>query len=126
VFELMYGQVGMLIKDGYTNFIFGSWGDFDTTARIAVISHKHQNPKVKTVYYQASHTGDTERLLQKYDEVIPPIQDRQQNAHVYRDQYIVAQSDYCIFYVTNKTGDARKAMDYAIAQNKPFINLADL
>ena len=125
VFGQVYERIERLIQDGYTHFVFGGWGDFEYTARIAVISHRQKYPQIKTAYYQAS-AGNDEKERRIYDEIIPPIQNRLQNALVYRDQAMIAGSDYCIFYVTNKAGDTRKALDYAKNQNKPYINLADI
>ena len=124
VYESVSRQVSALIKDGYSDFLFGNWGDFEVVSRIAIMSLKKVNPHIRTVYYQKLVQMDAGKLLQRYDEVIPPIWDR--GAYDFHNQIIIRNSDYCIFYVTNKTGEERKALQYAIDKNKAYVNLADL
>jgi len=128
-FELVYRQIETLVNDGYTEFIFSNWSDFDSAARIAVISLRMRFPNIKTIYYQAFKTEDKQQSLKKYDEVIyPPIEDKPKKQEItYRNYAMIDSSDFCIFYIVpNKSGDANKAMQYAIENNKPYINLAEL
>jgi len=124
-FELLYRQIEALIKDGYTEFILSGHGDFDSTARIAVISLRMRFPNIKTIYYHACKYEDNQALLQT---IYPPIEDiSQHQAIVYRNYAMIDSSDYCIFYVVrNKSGAVNKAIKYAIKNNKPYINLADI
>jgi len=125
VFESVYRRIETLIKDGYTDFTFGSWGDFAAAARIAVSLQKKFNLEIKTVYYLI-YSENADELREKYDTLIPPAQMRPHNALARRGQAIISASDYCIFYVINQTGEARRAMEYAKSFDKPYVNLAEV
>ena len=121
VFGLLYNEVDKLIKEGHTNFIFSGNSDYESAARIAVISHRVKNSDIKTIYI-ANPNDDIEQLQKAYDEVIIP--DIPKHTISQRNRYIVDNSDYCCFYVKNFVGDAFVAMLYAKKLNKPQINLA--
>ncbi|MCL2370510.1 MAG: hypothetical protein FWC80_04720 [Firmicutes bacterium] len=123
VFQLFYAEVGRLIKDGYTNFIFSGNSDFESAARIAVISHRVKNSTITTTYI-TNPNDNIEQLQKAYDKVIIP--DISKHTISQRNRYIVDNSDYCCFYVKNFVGDAFVAMLYAKKTNKSQINLAYL
>jgi len=121
IFQLLYNEVDKLIKDGYYEFIFSGNNDFESAARIAVISHKLRNSNIITKYI-ANPNDDINQLQKAYDKVIIP--DIPKHTISQRNRYIVDNSDYCCFYVKNFVGDAFVAMLYAKKINKPQINLA--
>ena len=67
------------------------------------------------------------RMIKKYfdDIIYPPIENRMKKfAIVYRNKWMIDNSDYVIFFVHKSWGGAKLAMDYAKKQNKNYINLA--
>jgi len=121
VFQLLYNEVEKLIKEGHTNFIFSGNSDYESAARIAVISHRIRNSTITTKYI-ANQNDNIAQLQKAYDEVIIPYIPK--NTISQRNRYIIDNSDYCCFYVKNFVGDAFVAMLYAKKINKPQINLA--
>ena len=121
VFQLFYVEIDKLITDGYTEFVFSGNSDFESAARIAVISHRIKNSNIKTTYI-ANPTDDIVQLQKAYDRVIIP--DIPKHTICQRNRYIVDNSDYCCFYVRNFVGDAFVATLYAKKINKQQINLA--
>jgi len=121
VFQLLYSEVDKLIKDGHAEFVFSGNNDFDSAARIAVISHKLKNSNIRTTYI-ASPNDNTKQLRKAYDKVIIP--DIPKHTIRQRNQYIIDNSDYCCFYIKNFVGDAFVAMLYAMEKNKPYANFA--
>ena len=119
VFQLFYVEVDKLIKKGYTKFIFSGNSDFESAARIAVISHRIKNSNTT---YIANPNDDIVQLQKVYDEVIIP--DIPKHTIKQRNRYIVDNSNYCCFYIKNFVGDAFVAMLYAKKINKQQINLA--
>jgi len=121
VFQLLYVKIDKLIKEGFTDFIFSGNSNFESTARIAVNSHRLRNSNITTKYI-ANPNDDIEQLQKAYDEVIIP--DIPKHTLSQRNRYIVDNSDYCCFYIKNFVGDAFVAMLYAKEKNKPQTNLA--
>jgi len=123
MFLLIYEKLGKLIKDGYTEFVFSSNSDFESVARIAVISHKIKNSNI-TTKYTAKSNDDIEELQKAYNEVIIPVIKKHTISR--RNRYIIDNSEYCIFYVNGRTSDAKQAIRFAKNLNKPYINLYEL
>jgi len=121
VFQLLYVELDKLIKEGFTDFVFSGNCDYESAARIAVISHRIRNSTITTKYI-ANPNDDIEQLQKAYDTVIIP--DIPKPTRSQRNRYIIDNSDYCCFYIKNFVGDAFVAMLYAKKLNKLQINLA--
>ncbi|MCL2370574.1 MAG: hypothetical protein FWC80_05045 [Firmicutes bacterium] len=123
--KILYDQLEILVKDGYTNFSFDCKGDFSLVVAMAISKLKKIYPNIKKVYYQVYDNEDTGLLQHGYDEIIPPLKNIPQTDTLsYRNHSMVDNSDYCIFYLnTRPSSDNKKALRFAKNLNKPYINL---
>lgn len=129
LFERLKKEIEELIKSGYTEFLFGGYGDFDSLSHKAVKSLREKYPHIKTVYVQAYYKpkdDNFEYLRSRYDETeYPEIEEKPKKfAIVYRNREIIDNSDFCIFYVNRSYGGALQALQYAKRKKKTLINLA--
>ncbi|MCL2556777.1 MAG: hypothetical protein FWE03_07190 [Firmicutes bacterium] len=116
VYEAVFEQIDKLIEQGYDEFIFGKDGDFNSLSHTAVLVSKMKwSFDIKRMYY-TKHNKDTKTLYQIYDAVVA-VKDK-------LHEVMIDNADFCIFYARNNVGELKKAMEYAIAKGKVFINLA--
>jgi len=130
LFELLVKEIERLIIEDFSEFVFGGYGDFDCLSYKAVNSLKGKYPHIKTVYVQAyyKHKDENMEFLNKlYDTVVyPAIGNKPKKfAITYRNQAIIDDSDFCIFYVNWGYGGALQAMQYAKRKKKASVNLAE-
>ena len=124
VFPLLLAETERLINEGYTDFVFGGYTDFDSIARLSVMSLRSKYPHIRLVYVKLNDR-DIERLLKTYDEVIrPDIKYKGYSIRV-RNRAVIELCDYCVFYVSSyNTGNS--GIERAKSSGKPYINLAEV
>jgi uncharacterized phage-like protein YoqJ len=130
LFERLIKEAEQLIESGYTEFLLGGYGDFDSLSHKAVNSLKEKYPHIKTVYVQAYYNPkdkNIEHIRNQYDEIAyPEIEEKSKKfAIVYRNREMIINSDYCIFYVNRSYGGALQALAYVKRKKKAFVNLAE-
>lgn len=132
IFDLLIKQIEPLILDGgFTEFVFGGYGEFDDLALRAVKTLKAKYPRIKTVYaqpyYKYKDKDGMERLKSLYDEVYyPELEEKPQKfAITYRNREMIDNSDFCVFYVKRDHGGAFDALKYAKRKNKELLNIAE-
>ena len=130
IYCLLVKEIETLIENGYGEFLFGGYGDFDSLSRKAADSLKEKYPHIKTVYVQAYYKpkdGSMEIIRGLYDDTLYPAIERKPKkfAVIYRNQEMINISDFCIFYVERSYGGALRALRYAKRKNKARINLAE-
>ena len=86
-----------LVENGFTRFIFGSKSDFDNICLEIATELKEEYPEIYRIGYLTKAYSGSKRL---YEEVCKPdfIYTSGKAVYVERNQYIIDQSDYCIFY----------------------------
>ena len=134
--EILKGQfeclVEVLIKDSFTVFLFGGFGEFDALCYQIVSCLKEKYPMLKRVYCVC----DERELLKmksgkpfqkkEYEEIVyfAPSFDYWYKRIYYRNCEMIERSDCVIFYAENRTGSgAYKALRYALRHKKKYINL---
>ena len=137
-----------LIDDrGADTFLFGSRSDFNSLCLEVVTELQKERPQIRRVYVRAEYpyiSKDYEDyLLGSYDATYIPenVVDAGKAAYVERNYHMIDKADLCIFYYDENykpplkpatrgriTRDQPKsgtkvAYEYAIKQQKEFINL---
>ena len=130
LYNLLVKQVERLIGNGFNEFLFGGYGDFDSLSHRAIKRLKEKYPHIKTAYYQSYYKPKDERMeyiSKQYDSVIyPAIEERPKKFAIrYCNEAIIDDSDFCVFYVERSYGGALQAMQYAKRKKKASVNLAE-
>ena len=110
----------------------GSHGGFDDFAYECCMKYKAAHSNLSLVYvtpymtleYQQNHLA---HQLDRYDGIIyPQIEEKPiRLAILYRNRFMIEQSDYVVVYITHDFGGAYSAYRYAKKQGKIIYNLAD-
>lgn len=127
IFEPVQEKINTLIDEGYNEFIFDACGKhFNDSISMVIFMQKLRQRDIKTVCYAMNDENAVE-LQEIYDKVIlHTIEKSKKFSIIDRYQAMIDNSDYCIFYIANKSGDLTKLIDYAKDKNKHFINIAQL
>jgi uncharacterized phage-like protein YoqJ len=118
-----------IIQEKQVNFYLGGYGKFDYFALQCAKKYKnlHSNTTLTFITpYLGKWLNERKDLLQStYDTMIyPEIEHTPQKfAILKRNEWMVNQADYIIFYVNQHYGGAYKTMLYAHKNKKTFINL---
>ena len=126
-----------VIPQGYTRLLIGCHGDFDNLALSTCVEFRNnynQNIKINVVLTNLSYLNKTEFGYSKinfYKEIncdtffydIEKL--HYKNRIIFSNKKMVEDSDLIICYVDNNSyrSGAKKAVQYAIKQNKKIINL---
>ncbi len=121
-----------LIDNGFTDFIFGGFGNFDDLAYKVVKKIREENANVVMKF--CVHDENWLRPSKQpkwlknegYDEIIyfSLTYDYWYTRIYYRNCEIINNSDFVIFYCEeNKNSGAYKALKHAKLKHKQFINL---
>lgn len=118
--------------EGFSTFLFGSFGDFDSLCYSIVTALKTQYPHIKRILYVVNKSYLKTYLKKNvgslYEEVVFPELDFDfwYTRIYYRNCYMIDISDLIIFYATvDINSGAYKALKYAVKKKTPFINLAN-
>ena len=123
----------LIITKEYVEFLIGRNGEFDLLAssaiKRAIRRYSCGNTSLTLIlpYINADYRDNEQSYLDYYDNI--EICEESAEAHFksaiqVRNRSMIDRSDLGIFYATHK-GGAFHAMQYALKQNKPIINLAD-
>ncbi|MBE6593778.1 MAG: hypothetical protein E7642_07285 [Ruminococcaceae bacterium] len=129
ILEILEKEIG----EAEADILLGGYGSFDEFAYLCCKEYKNSHPKVSLVFvtpylseeYQKNHLSYQNM---RYDSIIyPPIEDKLPRfAILYRNRYMVENSDIVIAYVFNTYGGAYTTYKYAKAKKKRIFNLANI
>lgn len=127
--ERLYKLIEKVAEGNMVDFFLGGYGNFDSLAKKCVKKYKETHTDTKTVFvtpYLNKWLDDRKVYIEKeYDEVLYPELEQTplKYAITKRNEWMIEQADYIIFYVQNHFGGAYSALTYAIKINKPYTNL---
>lgn len=123
--------LNMLSENGDIKFYLGGYGGFDEFAYRCCKEFKSTHPETEIIFVTPYITEEYQRnrlvyVKEMYDSIIyPEIEDKPLRfAIVYRNRYIVENSDFIIAFVKYTSGGAYKAIRYAEKIGKAVKNLA--
>lgn len=147
--ERLRNTICRLIEAGVSDFIFGDHSAFDVLCYDTVTSLREEYPEIRRIHfrkdYQEIDDSVRQYFVEGYEDSICPngVASAGKAAYIERNQAMIRESDYCIFYYDEnyqperrkenkhsvssyqpKSG-RRAAYEYAININKPLINLFD-
>lgn len=136
-----------LIKNGVTDFLFGSRSEFNSLCLETVTELKSEYPNLRRIYVRAIYPVISEEykkyLLKFYEDTCFPknIENAGAQSYVERNFYMIDRSDICVFYYNPdyklpmkketkhsvalhqpQSGTA-VAYNYAVRKGKQIINL---
>lgn len=119
-----YRAVEREIQNGADTFYLGGYGHFDRMAAGVVRELKKKYPHIKFVLVLAYLNREVEMTY--YDETTyPPLENTPPRYAISkRNEWLVAQADTVIEYVTHGWGGAAKTLRYAQRKHKRIINIA--
>lgn len=134
--QKVYEIICDLIRNkSYVEFLVGRDGDFDQIVSSAIIRAKrnidHGNAShIWIMPYMKAEYKNNKMAFEKYYDFIEVCEKSSvafpKSAITIRNRYMIERSDMCIFYVTEKSGGAWNAMQYAEKIGKAYINIAML
>ena len=128
------GLLAELILSGKINFLFGDHSAFNRICRETVSELQKKYPYIRRIHFRTNYENPdayTEAFLLEDCEqsiAIKGISRAGRAAYAERNQYMIRESDICIFYfdenrhMNRKSGTAL-AYSYACKQGKKIINL---
>ena len=138
----------LIVEHNVGIFLFGSRSEFNSLCWEIVTKLKNKYPHIKRIYVRVEYNYDNDEigyLLSKYEETYFPkqIEKAGKYSYVERNQLIIKQSDYCIFYYdkdyvpsikrhskrlfdTKTNSGTKLAFDYAVRQKKKVFNIKDV
>lgn len=129
----VYEKICDLIENqNISTFIVGDHGDFDktTAAMVRKAKKKYKNIKLILVrpYFSNELNVNKDYYAMLYDDIIIP--EELANVHYKsairkRNEWMIDNSQYVIFYVKRNYGGAYTALRYAERTGKSFCNMAD-
>ena len=120
-----------IVKDAPVEFLLGMYGDFDFFAYACAKEYKKRHPNAKLVFvtpYIHENYCLLEDAKERFDEIVYPELEKvpKRYAIIRRNEYMINESDFIIFYVTHHHGGgAYMALEYAKRKNKPYINISN-
>ncbi len=126
-----------LIKNGYTNFMMGTYGEFDKLCLDVCREIRTDFPKINIIvvlcnlnYLKKNENIDFSRIdvFNDVKTIFYPVEDTfYKNKIIKTNQYIVNDSDLIVAYVdmTEPISGAKRAVKFAQKLNKPIINIFD-
>ena len=123
--QMLYRTVEQEIQNGADLFYLGGYGHFDRMAAGVVRELKEKYPHIKSVLVLAYLNREVD--MRYYDETTyPPLENTPPRYAISkRNEWLVAQADTVIAYVTRGWGGAAKTLRYAERKHKCIIELGE-
>ena len=123
--ERLTRTVEQEIQNGADTFNFGGYGQFDYIAARVVWELKTRYSHIKSILVLAYLNREVD--MKYYDETTyPPFENTPlRYAISKRNEWLAANADTVIAYVTYSWGGAYETLKYAKRKHKRIINLAD-
>lgn len=115
----------------HCTFLCGGYGDFDQIATKILDEMRKEGEAFRKIivvpYHDEGYLAKRKNLFMSYDEIIfPPLEKVPRKfAILRRNEWMVSQSDFIIFYVRHDWGGAARALSYAVSHKKNFVNIAE-
>ena len=131
----------LIVEEGVDTFLFGSRSKFDELCHIVVTELKEKYPHIRRIAYLCKHearclVGEGEKIRRtiktvagrdiyvgEYEEI--KKSDRVNSAgrasYVERNQWMIDDSDFCIFFIEREVGGSALAYDYAQKYKQAII-----
>lgn len=131
--EKLLSVLSQNIGDSPARLLFISRGEFDIFAAECVKHYQSTHPATKLIFISpppiVAHDYQTHHLELKndlFDEIICPIDKNLPvgPARIFRDKWVVDESDFLIVCVPYIGGSAYKLCQYATRKHKKIINIA--
>lgn len=125
--KLLDTKIEFLIKEGYDNFIFGTFGTFDTLAFVVCLGLKNQYKHI-SINQVVSDNEICETLSNennKFNYLYLPTNGNYKEFILNSYKSMVDKSDYIVSYVNpnRKISNAKSAEEYAKSNNKNIENI---
>ena len=123
--ERLYSVVEQEIQNGADIFYLGGYGHFDTMAAKVVWELKRKYPHIRSILVLAYLNREVD--MKYYDETTyPPLENVPLRFAISkRNEWMAAQADTVIAYVTHGWGGAAQTLQYARRKHKRIINLGE-
>ena len=123
--EQLYRAVELEIQNGADTFYLGGYGHFDYMAAQVVWELKKQHPHIKSILVLAYLNREVD--MKYYDETTyPPLENTPlRYAISRRNEWMTAEADTVIAYVTHGWGGAAQTLQFAKRKHKRIINLGE-
>ena len=114
------------IAMGCDEFYCGLKGDFDRQFASAVLRQKENTPSIK-VYFISPYVLIKNDDYGSFDGIIvPELESVPYKFKILkRNEWMVRESNFIIFYISHQFGGAYQSYEYALRKKKNFINLAE-
>lgn len=115
-----------------TEFLLGGYGGYDITCAKYIRELKTIYPQIKSYLVLAYldkkfDEYDKDYIKKTFDDIIyPPIENVPKRFAISkRNEWMIDNSDYVIFYVNHSWGGASKMLEYATRKKKDYINFGN-
>lgn len=134
--EALEREIRFLIKCGLYCFCSGGAKGFDLMAAQIVLELKKENPRLELrmiLPFREQAESWSPKEQEEYYSVLK-LADRKEyvcgekyspGCYRKRNQRLVDESDFCLFYMTRKKSGTGMTLKYAIQRNRLFENLAE-
>lgn len=120
----------LIINKNITNFYIGARGMFDSFCLQCLKELKKSFPQIKIILIaenlaKISNEVEKTHIERTYDEVIYPSLENCPPKYIisHKNEWIINNSNFIIFYVNYSWGGASKFLDMARKKHKDYINL---
>ena len=123
--ERLYRTVEQEIQNGADTFYLGGYGQFDYIAARVTWELKTRYPHIKSILVLAYLNREVD--MKYYDETTyPPLENTPlRYAISRRNEWMTAEADTVIAYVTHGWGGAAQTLQFAKRKHKSIINIAE-
>jgi uncharacterized phage-like protein YoqJ len=113
--------VSQLIEEGAKTFYLGGYGGFDSLAATVVNEQEAAHPEIESVLVIPYLNMEWDH--KRYDSTVYPDLEHVPPRFVVsrRNQWMVAEADVVVAYVTHSWGGAAKTLEYARRKKKNVI-----
>ena len=128
--KLLYTIEELILQRGISFFMVGNHGAFDSMAYRALceMRKKHPHIEVRVVLAYIPQKAEEYPSYDPKDGCIPDGIERipRRFAILYRNKWMIKNSEIVVTYVTHRIGGAAKAEEYAGKQEKEIIALGGM
>lgn len=126
-YDLLVNTIEKQILNGVDTFLIGSYEEFDNMCMLACLKMKVKYFHIKIVNVRANiHRSFKEKPTNDVEMISYEIEQYFYKQRITKtNELMIKNSDIIIFYVDTQitNNGAGRALNYAIKQNKPYINL---
>ena len=133
----------LIVEEGVDAFLFGSRSKFDELCHIVVAELKEKYPHIQRIAYLCKHesgclVGEGAKMKQQIkqltgrDVYVPEYEDIKKSdrvnsagraAYVERNQWMIDDSDFCLFYLKNSNKKRGTQIAYIYAEGRKEVKV---